>query len=447
MKHSFIWRTAMIGGSLFIAGAAHGAGAYFQVDYPPSAEASGLQLGVTYTLWIPSNVPKLRGVIVHQHGAGRSAAAAGAVAAYDLHWQALARKWNCALLGPSYHVLNDSIDYSPGGAELWYDPGHGSEKAFLRGLADLAVQSGHPEVATVPWCLWGHSGGGIWSSIMELLHPDRVVAAFFRSGNGFTRWERGEIPRTPISSAAMQVPMMAAIGNKEKGEGAWVGTVGLFKLYREKGAPIGFAADPRTGHECGDSRYLAIPFFDACLAMRLPDEGSADQALKPVDLRQSWLAIPTDGNAVPATQFVGNVREAAWLPNEAVAKVWTEYVRTGEVGDCTPPAGPFDLRATPTSDGKNEITWDAEPDLESGIGGFIILRDGRGLVRLPLDPPQQLLGRPLFQGISFHDTPEQPLPEMRFVDMSSKSGEKHTYTVVTLNGAGIPSVPTAVSVP
>jgi hypothetical protein len=29
-----------------------------------------LQVGVTYTLWIPDGVTKLRGIIVHQHGAG-----------------------------------------------------------------------------------------------------------------------------------------------------------------------------------------------------------------------------------------------------------------------------------------------------------------------------------------------------------------------------------------
>ena len=30
---------------------------------------------------------------------------------------------------------------------------------FLKGLADLAAKTGHPELTTVPWCLWGHSDG------------------------------------------------------------------------------------------------------------------------------------------------------------------------------------------------------------------------------------------------------------------------------------------------
>jgi hypothetical protein len=35
--------------------------------------------------------------------------------------------------------------------------------------------------------------------------------------------------------------------------------------------------------------------------------------------------------------------------------------------------------------------------------------------------------------MSFHDTPEKPLPEMRYVDASAKSGEKHTYAVIEVN--------------
>src|SRR6266516_2979696 len=74
---------------------------------------------------------------------------------------------------------------------------------------------------------------------------------------------------------------------EEKMKGPWLGSLAAFKEYRAQGAPIGFAPDPRTGHECGDSRYLAIPFFDACLAMRLPDQGAKEQTLKPVDMSKA----------------------------------------------------------------------------------------------------------------------------------------------------------------
>lgn len=427
-----------------------GAGRYFQVEYPPSTAVGELQVGVLYILWFPDGVTTLRGVIVHQHGAGLNAAEHGALAAYDLHWQALAKKWDCALLGPTYRVLNDATDASPGGSELWFDPRRGSDKAFLKALGDLAVKSGHPELQTVPWCLWGHSGGGIWSNVMTALHPERVAAAFLRSGSAAAFRNRPAFPQPEIPAAVYAVPTFANAGIKEKPKegawnGAWDGGLAVFREYRAKGAPVGFAPDPRTGHETGDSRYFAIPFLDACLAMRLPAKGSKDQNLRPVDSSHVWLAPLLGDTAVPAADFKGNPLEAVWLPNAAVAHAWMEYVKNGTVGDPTPPSAPFDVKVVAKPDKGNEITWDAEADFESGIGAFIVLRDGRGLVRLPAVVQDRVYGGPrlLFQGISFHDTPEAPIPEMRYLDTSSRAGEKHTYTVITVNSAGVPSEPSA----
>src|SRR5205085_736908 len=111
-----------------------------QVEYPPSTQPGELQFGVTYTVWIPEGVPTLRGVIVHQHGCGTGACKGGATAATDLHWQALAKKWDCALLGPSYHQDDKQ------NCRLWCDPRNGSRAAFLKALGEFAERSKHPEL-------------------------------------------------------------------------------------------------------------------------------------------------------------------------------------------------------------------------------------------------------------------------------------------------------------
>src|SRR5258706_4723348 len=195
---------------------AQAAGTYVKVDYPASTAAGALQVPVTYTIWIPDGVATLRGIIVHQHGAGTTASKEGSTAAYDLHWQALARKWDCALWGSSYHVQNEKIDISPGASELWFDPRRGSEKTFLKALADFAAKSGHPEMDKIPWVLWGHSGGGIWSDIMTTLHPDRVVAVFMRSGSALMFLTHPEFTRPEVPAAMSSVPMMANSGVNEK---------------------------------------------------------------------------------------------------------------------------------------------------------------------------------------------------------------------------------------
>jgi pimeloyl-ACP methyl ester carboxylesterase len=411
---------------------AQAAGTYFEVSYPPSDKAGEIVYGVTYTLWLPPEVKQVRGVIVHQHGCGVGACKGGETAAYDLHWQALAKKWDCALLGPSYH--------QPEGADCrkWCDPRNGSEKTFLRALDDLAQKARHPEIAKVPWCLWGHSGGGFWSSLMLTLHPDRIAAIWFRSGSAMYVWERGDIPKPTLTPAVYGVPLMFNGGVKEESDKrhgpARVGDRAMFKAWRQNGAPAGLAPDPLTGHECGDSRYLAIPWIDACLALRLPESGTK---LKPIDLSAGWLAAAPGETAQPFKDFTGNLHEALWLPNGEVAKAWSEYVKTGSTSDATPPPRPTNIAAKPT-DGGVAITWEAEADFESGIQQFVILRDGREIGRVP-EKPVGKFGRPLFQAMSYHDTPEPPLPEMKFIDKSGATASSAKYDVVSVNSAGLRS--------
>src|SRR5437588_10218148 len=189
-------------------------GHYLKFNYQASSARNELQVAVTYTLWIPDGVKTLRGIIVHQHGAGTTASIEGSTASYDLHWQALARKWDCALWASSYHVQNEKIDISPGASELWFDPRRGSEKTFLRALADLAAKSNHPEIETVPWALWGHSGGGIWSDVMATLHPDRVAVVFMRSGSALMFLSHSEFKRPSFPDAMFAIPMMCNPGVK-----------------------------------------------------------------------------------------------------------------------------------------------------------------------------------------------------------------------------------------
>src|SRR5208282_2749074 len=223
-----------------------GAGKYYKVDYPGSTVEGELKTPVTYLLWIPDGVTTLRGLIVHQHGAGTTASIEGSTGAYDLQWQALAKKWDCALWSSSYHVQNEAVDLTPGGSEHWFDPRRGSEKTFLKAIDDFAATSGHAELSKVPWILWGHSGGGIWADVMTNLHPDRVVAVWMRSGSAEMFRRRKEFPQPTVPEAAFKVPEMGNPGAKETGP--YTGALATFKQYRAKGAPVGFAPDPRTGH-------------------------------------------------------------------------------------------------------------------------------------------------------------------------------------------------------
>ncbi|WP_437223282.1 hypothetical protein SH661x_003150 [Planctomicrobium sp. SH661] len=434
--------------SIALSGVTAGAGEdqALSITYEGSEEELQLPVEVTYRIWIPGDAKTLRGIIVHQHGCGAEASASGLDFADDLQWQALARKWNCALLGPSYRLAPEQDCW------IWADPRSGSRVRFLTALDDFAKESGHPEISTVPWCLWGHSGGGSWVSLMQTIHPERVIAVWCRSGTAFAFWETARIRMPRMSPQVYEVPLMCNPGQHEKEHvtfrKSWFGLSTMFRSYREQGAPVGFAPDPRTNHECGNSREVAIRFFDACMEMRLPDVDSGSQKLNPVDWQAAWLARKNETIAVSAKDFQGDTDSATWLPNAAFAKAWMEYVQTGEVSDDTPPPAPFDVQVTSHSDSLQSrlITWNADADMESGCRQFLVLRNGEVIGQVP-ETPVGKYGRPLFQTNSYHDTPIRPWPKMEFLDESSSAGEASTYQVISVNGVGLKSDPAGVTQP
>ena len=412
---------------------------YYRVRYeaPANPAAGVLPYAVNYTIWIPPQAKRLRGVIVHQHGCGEGSCKSGLTGAYDLHWQALARKHDCGLLAPSYEQP-DKAD-----CQLWCDPRNGSDAAFRRGLADLAAASSHPELAEVPWALWGHSGGGHWAGGMALLHPERTVAAWLRSGVPLLTADpaRPTIKAHTLPDATVTVPMMCNPGTKEgvtvkdgRFAGVWPANEAFFAAVRGRGGLVGVAVDPLSSHECGNQRYLAIPWLDACLMARLP--AAPGEPLRPMPAETAWLAPITGGTAVAATAAasldVAPLR-LGWLPDASLARSWMQYVTDTAVVDTTPPPAPTNLRVRGRT-----LTWDADADLESGLAGFIIERDGKPLARIP-EQPKNPFGRPVFQNLQYSDTPTQPLVPMEYVDASAAPDAAHAYRVIAVNTAGLPS--------
>jgi hypothetical protein len=402
-----------------------------ELIYPGSTQPGELKVESHYYLWLPPGVTTLRGIIVHQHGCGTGSEMSGVTGAHDLHWRALAQKWDCALLSSSYRAGDK------GNCRDWCDARNGSDAKFHQALADYAKDTQHAELTSVPWCLWGHSGGGFWASLMQVAHPEKIIAIWFRSGTAFETWTNGGVPPVQVPEAAYAVPCIGNTGVMEKGDkkfnGAWTGLHAMHAAYRAKGAPFGIAPDPRTSHQCGDQRYAAIAFFDTCLAMRLPEK--AGYPLKPVNQETAWLAEVDTDIAVPAAQFTGDKSKSVWLPDAAFAKVWMEYVKTGTVGDTTPPPAPTNIKTEATAQGI-QLTWAAVADFESGLQSFIIERDGKQIAQVP-EKPGNRFGKPLLQGMTYSDTPETQQPAMTYLDTAGSKDAK--YRVLAVNSAGLRS--------
>jgi poly(3-hydroxybutyrate) depolymerase len=122
-----------------------------------------------YSVFIPDSVHKIRGVFIHQHGCTMEGR--GVATAYDIQYQAFAKKWHMAVLG---HDLYPQANH---GCDDWRNPEDGSGSALLAALDSIAQLSLHPEIATAPWLLWGHSGGGYWVLAMLNAYPGRIIGA------------------------------------------------------------------------------------------------------------------------------------------------------------------------------------------------------------------------------------------------------------------------------
>lgn len=402
----------------------------YTARYPASTRSRDLKIPVTYHLWLPPGDQPVRAVIVHQHGCGEGAEMSGETAALDLHWRALALRHHAALLSPHYMAGTNNC-------RIWCDPRQGSETAFLRALNDLGKASGHPELESVPWCLWGHSGGGFWASLMLEAYPERIVGVFCRSGTATLAAEKGEIPKPRYRQQAYLVPVILNPGMKEKDEanfnGAWDASWKFFQQFRSNGAPVAFAPDPFSSHDCRNSRLLAIPFFDACLRLRLPELGDR---LKTLDRARGFVGDWQTGEIKSA---LGSESALSWLPDSTSAQAFADYVRYGVTTDKTiPKIAPAMESVTRDSSGGFILRWSAVADFESGIRQFMIYRDGKLLARYP-EEVNSRSGFPQFQGISYHDTPGQHPPEMVYVDQKVPQGANPVYSVSMINGTGLES--------
>ena len=398
-------------------------GTYYKKYYPaPEKPAPGVfAYGALWQIWIPPGVETLRGVVVHQHGCGTASAERGKDAVCDLHWQALARKYDCALMAVSYEQTGDCA--------LWCDPRNGSAQSFLTALDDFAEETGHPELTAVPWALWGHSGGAQWCGTMTHLYPERIAAAWLRSGHSDTIGHTFD--SLPSTAEFFQTPILFNIGTAER-EGnlslIWKDGFPLFDRVRAQGGKIGFLIDPHTDHETGDSRYPAIRFLDECLAARLP--------LTPGDavLRPAPEGVLLSAGDVADEAVKPFARHGIWLPSEGFAEVWRRYAADCSFDDQTPPPPARDVRLSESG----FLTWDLSADPESGFAGVTVSWNGHKW-RIP-EENRNPYGRNLFQGLRYSDTPDSPPHPLEFQIPEYRPGAG-PVTIVIFNTNGLASEP------
>lgn len=385
-----------------------------------------------YYAWIPEGVATLRSVIVHQHGCTREGDAQQMM--NDLQWLSLAKKWNSAFVAP--RLITGAPGSGSSQCSNWFDPANGSGNTFLAALDSLARRSGHAEIKTIPWVLWGHSGGSMWITAMTGKYPERVAAGIAQSCGR-------DISGVP---AALQVPILHHNG---KADICYNGP--LYAPGRKLGALWAFAVNPVPdwankppnfgqpltvlGHAPVDLRMLAIPWLEAAMAARLPDQaGSA--SLKPMDASAAWLGDTATKAIASAATFTGDKSIASWFPNALFAQRWKEYMATGTQQDTTAPPAPYRLTGT-YANRSLRLAWDADADLEGGIKTFTLYRNGAALTALSYNNGSYFTTEKGFQRWQDGDQPTpSPAPAMTYSDNNLNEAETYVYQVATVNWSG-----------
>jgi pimeloyl-ACP methyl ester carboxylesterase len=289
----------------------------------------------------------------------------GASTAYDLQYRAFAKKWGLAVVSP------DIFPKEGRSCRDWIDTETGSGPALIRALREVAAASGHGELQTAPWLLWGHSGGGYWTLSMMKNYPGRIIAVFAYSPAFDPQWE--------YPDSAYQIPLLirhaGAADLNGRNVACWQTALNTFDKFRKRNGHASLAYTPGQNHNFSYVRYMAIPFYESVLSQRLPAGHSAK--LREMDQSKAWLGDTLTYTVYKSDSFAGDKSDMNWFPDSLTAVKWREYVITGTVADKIPPPAPYDLKVQPLNDTAVTLTWKADADIESGIQYFTIrVKDG-----------------------------------------------------------------------
>lgn len=284
---------------------------------------------VAFKGWLPTRVEPLRGTIVlipGRHGDGRGMAA-------DSAWQELGTAVGFAVIG---------CQFTDGDPSRYQGDEQGEvAKSINAAVSKLAALGKHPELEKAPLAFWGTSAGSNVSSKYADFFPDRVAA--FASSKG--TWGPGGM----LGRGKDEIPMFFAVGMKDKPD--WVsGSRTNVDAGLKKHAPWTVAYQKNEGHDLGASLDVVRPFLKAAIELRLsPSKATAGPPsifktaprtiggsstttsparLTKIDRGSGWLGDPEALEIAPAATFKGNKAKAIWLPDEATAKAWQNYLRS-----------------------------------------------------------------------------------------------------------------------
>lgn len=254
-------------------------------------------------LWVPPAAKPIRGLLITGHGGGGGDSRQFA---RDVNFRAFAVRHGFAVVG---------LHNFPG-REV-YDKG---SPVFFGALNEFAKLGKHPELANVPFVVFGGSNGGAFSYGLACSAPSRAICFTPNASAWFN-------PETPTDSM-IKVPGLFVVGVFDPFmRGVGVETVRKqVAAARARGGRWSMIAEEK-GHEDGATWQIFSRYWDRCIALRLPAD--ADPSKGPVVLRDipedsGWLVDPTSWKSglttvAPFASYTGDKSVAGWVPDADIA--------------------------------------------------------------------------------------------------------------------------------
>lgn len=280
--------------------------ATYDVEMPSGANYDR----AAFRLWLPDDAGTVQAILVLVPGSNGD----GRGQVETPLWQEFAKRHHLALVGVQ---LTDKPHESMF-IEHYIDVSGGSGQAFLDALTRLGELSGHAEVASAPFLLWGMSAGGELNYEMALWKPERVI--------GFVVNKGGIYYSALAPTAAREVPGLFFIGDDDL---AFRNDIirGIYSINRRARALWALVVEPGVAHEVARSQEMAVMFYEDLLGLRLPAESSGT-ALRPMKLAEGFFCDPASDQCVAAAEAPEQTTPTAWLPTEKLATAW-KAVTTG----------------------------------------------------------------------------------------------------------------------
>ncbi|MBL8829364.1 MAG: hypothetical protein JNM18_20435 [Planctomycetaceae bacterium] len=284
-------------------------------------QGAGPREEVRFDLWLPDDVPVIRGlVVISGHGSGEQLFQRA-----DL--RTLAKELRLGL----FKFVGNPVQRGFWPQSLLFDR-----------LQAWSVKSGHPELAHVPLFLYGHSNGTGFSAVFPAYVPDRVWGwVSMRPGITFQVYQPG----------AAGVPGLVIFGEDDPflARPSLAENLAVVPAVRQRHQAVwNFAVEPKTGHGPGEKTWpLVYSFLRHTFTARVPttlDARTGPVKLQPLSVEQGYLGQPWDVASggyqsltiAPFASFTGDKSTASWLVNADYAADWQAFQHTGQVRKVSP---------------------------------------------------------------------------------------------------------------